>query len=569
MSVASRERAGASALGDVRLATPVVAALVLLCGAGAMLVIALRSRLTFFNDDWWFLLQRPGLESHGGLDTLLAPHNGNIVVLLAASYKVLVAAFGMGSQLPWALVSGLTLAVLGVLVFVLVDQRLGPVLGLVAAAVVVFMGPAWEALLFFASISHLGALTLGVAALLALELDSKSRNATACGLLVCAVLLFTVGLPFVAGAAIVVLVVRKRPRQLWIPAVPTAVFAAWWIVYGHQQSSGVTAGNIGHLPRYVFDALSSGLASLTGTVHASLPSILSTGHLVAVLALLLLAWWLVRGGRPSSWAVVFAGTALVFWVLTGASAIPGRTASASRYQLTSAVLLILLASELLRGVRLDRGRLAGVCVVAAVIVVSNVVAMRAGYDFLRAESQAAKVDLGALELGRSAAPADLLLKPSVAHDQYLNGVTAGRYFTQTDAHGSPPVYSPSQIATASPVQRNGADSVLARAEGIVARPVPATRSGAGCAPLAAGTRQPGPSIPLPGSGLIVTNRGRVPLLVGVRVFAPTLRPVYIGFVVGKGSVRVMIPRQAARLRWQLGLTGGAAAGGAAATVCPV
>jgi hypothetical protein len=81
MTVASRERSGPLALGDAASARVLLA---LVGTAGGVLVFVLRTRLTFFNDDWYFLLQRPGLESHGGLDTLLAPHNGNIVVLLAA-----------------------------------------------------------------------------------------------------------------------------------------------------------------------------------------------------------------------------------------------------------------------------------------------------------------------------------------------------------------------------------------------------------------------------------------------------------------------------------------------------
>ena len=62
------------------------------------LIVVLGTKLTFYNDDWYFLLQRPGLESHRGLNVLLAPHNGNPVVLLALSFKVLVAVFGIGEQ---------------------------------------------------------------------------------------------------------------------------------------------------------------------------------------------------------------------------------------------------------------------------------------------------------------------------------------------------------------------------------------------------------------------------------------------------------------------------------------
>lgn len=563
MTVASRERRGALALGGVISARGLLA---LLCMAGGLLVVVLRTRLTFFNDDWYFLLQRPGLESHGGLDTLLAPHNGNIVVLLAVMYKALVGAFGFGSQLPFGLVMGLTVAALGVLVFVLVEERLGPVVGLAAAAVVVFMGPAWEALLFFASFSHLGALTLGVAALLVLESDTSARNAIACALLVCAILLFTLAIPFVVGAGIVV-VVRRRPAQLWIPAVPTAVFVLWWTVYGHKEPSGVTVGHIEHLPRYLFDAVSSGLASVTGLVHGSLPAPVSSGHLLTVVALLWLIWWLLRGGRPRPWSLVFAVTALTFWLLTGASAIPGRGATASRYQVTSATLLILLAAELLRGIRIARPGLAFVSAATVLVVASNLSVMRRGFDFMRVESQTAQVDLGALELAGPVAPPGLQFTASVAHDPYLTGVTAGRYFVQTKAHGSPPFYSPEQIAGSASSQRQAADSVLATAYGIAARLTPARHSDSGCVRLAAGIAQAGPPLALSLGGTVVTNLTDIPLVIGVSHFAPSQLPVYIGFLAGRATTRVAIPTDSANIQWRVSVTTGGRAARAAVAVC--
>ncbi len=564
MTVAVRERRSALALGGVRSERLLLAGL---CTAGGLLVVVLRTKLTFFNDDWYFLLQRPGIESHGGLDTLLAPHNGNIVVLLAVMYKALVAVFGLGPQLPFALLEGVTVAVLGWLVFVLVDERLGPVAGLAAAAVVVFLGPAWEALLFFASISHLGALTLGVAALLVLESDTPERNVAACVLLVCAILLFTLAIPFLVGAGIVVLLVRRRLRQLWIPAVPAVLFALWWAFYGHKQSSGVTGAHIEHLPRYLYDAVSAGLASATGMVHGSLPGLLSSGHLLTVIAAVCVAWWLIRGGRPSAWALVFAGTALSFWLLTGASAIPGRAAQASRYQVTSATLLILLAAELLRGVRIDRAGAAGLAAVTVLVVASNLLVMKHGYDFMRVESQTAKVDLGALELLDNAAPPDLMLTASIAHDPYLSGVTAARYFAVSRAHGAPPFSSADEIASAPVPQRDAADSVLASGYGIAAQPAPAGGSQTGCARLAAGVTQAGPPTALSPRGAVVSNLTGVPLVMGVSHFAPSQRPTYFGFLRGHGTARVDIPAASASIRWRLSLTTGGRAALAAVLAC--
>ena len=86
--------------------------LVAVCGASALLLVILGTKLSFFSDDWYFLLQRPGLSSHGGIDVLLAPHNGNLVAVDVVIYKALIGVFGLRSQLPFRLVfAGLIVAV--------------------------------------------------------------------------------------------------------------------------------------------------------------------------------------------------------------------------------------------------------------------------------------------------------------------------------------------------------------------------------------------------------------------------------------------------------------------------
>ncbi len=224
-------------------------------------------KLTFFNDDWYVLLQRPGLESHAGPDVLLAPHNGNLVALLVAIVKVLVAVFGLHSQLPFRIVSAACVVAVGVLVYFLVSARVGRVLGLVAAAIMLFLGPASEALLFLTgTLDLVGALAFGLAALYVIERDTPRRNVLACVLLTCSVLMSNGGLPFVVGAAIAI-VLRRRPAQLWVALIPAVVFGLWWIFDGSTAPSTITSSNLAHLPRYVFDAVSVGIAAATGTNH--------------------------------------------------------------------------------------------------------------------------------------------------------------------------------------------------------------------------------------------------------------------------------------------------------------
>jgi hypothetical protein len=512
------------------------------------LIVVLGTRLTFFNDDWWFLLQRPGLESGGGLDVLLAPHNGNLVVLLTLLYK-LAASFGFGTQLPFRLIIGITLAILGVLVFVIVAERVGTVIGLAAAAVVLFLGPAWEGLLFLAAYSHLGAVTFGVGALLALERDSPRRNAVAVALLLCATLVGNLGLAFVVGAAIAVLL-RRRPTQLWIPGVPAVVFAAWWAFYGHKQPSGVTLHNIEHLPGYVWGSISIGLTTITGLNHGADP--LARGHILAVIAGLVLLATLLMGWRPRPWILVFAGTALSFWILSGAAYVIGREPGASRYQVVDAVLLILIGAEWLRGIWLPRPALAAASVLALIVVVSNLFALRFGFNFMGRQSDYAKADLGALQIAGDRADPNLQLLAPVAHNPYLSGVTAGRYREQSTAHGAPAFDAPAQLAAAPAGLQQAADSVLASAYRL--RPVPThARPRHKCRLLPVGAAAAGAGVALAPGRILVHNRGKVPLIAYLRRFAPAGYSNPVGFLAGRTTTQLQLPRDGLPERWQLSL----------------
>ena len=148
--------------------------LALVCAASILVLTILGTRLTFFNDDWYFLLQRPGLEG----SSVLSPHNGQLVVGVDLSYKALVALWGF-DQLPFRLLLSAAVSAVGVVVYLLVAERIGPLLGIVAATLIVFLGPAWEALLFYASIGPVAALAAGLAALLLLQRDTPRRNAAA------------------------------------------------------------------------------------------------------------------------------------------------------------------------------------------------------------------------------------------------------------------------------------------------------------------------------------------------------------------------------------------------------
>jgi hypothetical protein len=535
-------------------------ALAAVCLASIVVVVVLGTKLTFFNDDWYFLLQRPGLESHGGLDVLLAPHNSNLVLLPALAYKLLVAIFGMSSQLPFRLLLGLLIASIGVFLFLLVSARVGQLLGLACAAVVVLLGAAWEDLLFFASIDLIGSVAAGVAALWALERDGRRARAVACALLVCSVACSNVGIPFVLAAGVMI-VLRGEPARLWVAGVPVALFALWWALDGSSQPSHISMHNIEHLPNYIFKSVSIGLASATGLNRGSVGGSYSRGHILLAVVVVGIALAAVAGWRPRAMLLVPVTAALTFWILTGASFYPGRAPDASRYQLIDVVLLVLVAAEMARG--LELGTLLRVAAVLATIAIvfSNISGpLSFGDGFLRRESAYAKAELGAIEIGRRYASPDLRLTAAIARDPYLSGVTAGRLFAETRAHGDVPVYSAAQIAMASPAERKGADSVLAWAERLLPLSTASqVHPSARCSVVRTDASGHSSEAPLAPGTWLLTDTGSAGLAVGVRRFAPVYGPIYVALLSPRQTQQMTIPRDKVKAPWNLSVKGAAAA----------
>ena len=527
-------------------------ALALICAASALTLVLLGTRLTFFGDDWAFLLQRPTLSA----DALLEDHNGHLSVLPVLSYKLLVALFGFDSQLPFRLLLSASFVALGLVVYALVSERAGRVAGLVAAALLLFLGPAWEDLLWSFQIGFVGSLAAGLGALLALERDTPRRNAAACALLVLSLLLSDVGLALVVSAAVAV-ALRRRTGQAWIPLVPVALFALWFVAYG-RDASGISRSTLLDVPAYVVDAAGAGVASLTGFAPGGgFGATTAWERPLLAIALVALAVWFLRGGRPRASVLVFLAGALTFWVLAGANFTPERGPSASRYQLVNAAFLLLIAADLFGPARLGRPAAVALLAVAAVVLVANLAALRSGYDFMRLRADNTRAALGALEIARGAVPPEFRLTVPVALDRTLNNISAGPYFKEAAKHGTP-AWSAKEIVAASAEPRRVADSVLLSAYGLRLAAGGRAGGGSGCRRL----RAPGVA-PLPAGGAIVANVGRAPLGLAVARFAPAIRTRRLGGLAPGASGRVTIPRDAVALPWRL-----VAGGRSTLQVCP-
>lgn len=155
---------------------------------------------------------------------------------------------------------------------------------------------------------------------------------------------------------------------------------------------------------------------------------------------------------------VFLATALFFWVSAAVNQIPGREPGASRYQLIGAVLVVLIAAELLRGMRPSPRWLALIGVLAIAAIVSNFGALRAGEHFLRDRSDENSAKLAALDIARNAISPDVELHDARG-SPFTALASAQSYFDAVDRWGTP-ISDPNAALNRTEAVRKSADRFL-------------------------------------------------------------------------------------------------------------
>jgi hypothetical protein len=455
-----------AARGEESKAALLVLAGAVACAAGILLI--LQSHLTFLADDWRFLLQRRGFNT----GVFLRPHTDHIVLAPVAIYKTLLAIFGMSSALPFQMVSTFVYLLSATVLFVYLRTRVGDWLALLASCLILFLGAAWFDLLRPFQIVFSGSIAAGIGAFLALDRDDRKGDLLACVLLAVATAFSELGVPFAIGALVsVALGPQPRLRRIYVPLVPVVLYGAWYLGWGHEGIKTANFHNLVHSPRFVFDAVSQNLASLLGLATplsgdgSSLVG-LNSGRILLVGAIALVIWRLWRTGRPSRglWTVLATGGA--FWFLTALNAYPVfRSPTSGRYQYPGAVFVLLIAAELLRGVRLGRRTLIAATVVTIAAVLSGLVFLQKGYRLSRTAGDLERAKLAAVEIGRGQVRPDFV----IAFD-FLTVVDARAYFSAVDDFGSP-AFDESELENSPDGDRIAADQMLVSAEQIKLQPL--------------------------------------------------------------------------------------------------
>jgi hypothetical protein len=186
---------------------------------------------------------------------------------------------------------------------VVARRRVGPVLALAPALLLLFLGTAWEVILWPFEIQFLIPAAAGLGVLLALERGDLRGDLAAGGLLVLAFGSGSTGVPIAAGASVEILLQRGRvARLLRVVAPPVALYVIWlyeYDPYRHQY------GSIGSVPKFAAEQLGSVLAGLAGFRYGTVrtPALVAFQLVrrregrprLAALAAMALTYW----GRPS------------------------------------------------------------------------------------------------------------------------------------------------------------------------------------------------------------------------------------------------------------------------------
>ena len=517
--------------------------------SGALLLHWL-NRLTFWRDEWDFLLHRHGW----GPTTFLHPFVEQLLAIPVLVYRVLVTTFGMDSALPWQIVAVVLFLLSVSVLFVYVRRRAGEWVALAAILPILFLGPSWDDLLFPFQMALFGSMACGIGAFLALDRRDRAGDLTAMVLLIVALLFFDLGIPFVAGATLEIALGRDRWRRAFVVVIPTALWLLWYAAWGHNAHTFISVHNFANSPSYVLDGLASSLATLVGLgvpLGDYQASPLDWGRPLLVLAVGLAAWRVYALRRPPARLLAVLVVLLGFWGLTALNANPLAPPTAGRYQYLGIILMVLVAAELVRGVRIRGWIVVALVLVGVAAALTNGVMLKNQAAGLATIAQQERGGLAALELTRGRVDPGFKLTQENSGVDYLGTLDADSYFSAIDAYGSP-AYSPAELAGASEPAKVSADMVFAAALGI--EMTPARVGGTACVGA-------GPDTPLrvPPSGLVLRAKSSG-VQASLRRYATQSFPVPLGPLPPGGQRLLAIPSDRSSEPWILGLSG-------PATVC--
>ena len=343
-------------------------------------------------------------------------------------------------------------------------RRIGPVAALAPTLVLLFYGSDPIHALLGNGFTVLLALAAGLGALLALDRGDLKGDLCAC-LLLCLGprhLFRGASLPGRRGGADPD---RERPLapSLGVPAPGGALRDVVPLVSnpGWENRDTTHLSNLLLAPNWAFNSLAAVGSSLLGLNYPPLGS--GWGPVVAVAALVALGWRLWRGNIPRWLWVTMTVPAALWLIASGSAAPPVRVPQKTEYMFPATIAVLLVAVEVVRGLRLQRRGMIILYAAAAIGLATNIALLRDSARQFRDTTVMYRSDLTASEIiGRfSGLPAYLAI--TSGHPEEGNYLDAVRRF------GSPAFPLASLHRQSEPI-REMVDGILAENLGLHLQP---------------------------------------------------------------------------------------------------
>jgi hypothetical protein len=453
--------------------------------ASTLLLLYLSRGLTPLVDQWGYLYAYRSWS----LETLLTPHNGHLMALSILLYKVMFSLFGVESQVPYQLVNYALSATVATLLFVLMRNRVGDLLALAAAVLMLFYGAGADVILPTFAFPNLIGLALGLAALLALRRGDLKGDIATCFLLTVSVASYSIGIVFVAGAiaAVALRPAGQRVRRCWVFLVPLVTYVAWALWARKFGQTHLYVHNLKIIGSAVLDQVSAVMAGLSGLFTTpngpppteNLVPIRTTWGPVLVAGLAALAYVRMRRlPKPGQGAVVAIVVLLAYFLLVGIALNQFRNTFDTRFVYVGSVLLLLAVAELLAPYRPSKAVLAAVGVAFVFSMCANVAELGDVAQSVRAQSSLARAKLGAVAFAGPAADRSVVVEDPPGAMNFTVS-----QFHELDADFDMPAYSQAELEASAPGARQAADEELVRVLHIEPAPVQSVVPPPGTPPL--------------------------------------------------------------------------------------
>ena len=406
--------------------------------------------------------------------------------------------FGL-AYLPYRILTVLSVCLAVGLLFTYLIRRIPAWVALAPCLVLLFFGSDHLHMLQGNGFIICFSLAMGLLALLMLEREDTKGDLIACAALVLAAATYSVGLPFIVGAGVSILLAR-RWKSLWVPVVPALMYLAWYAWARQQQFSGrsneAELSNLLDLPVWAFQASGAAIYGLTGlsfnsSQGMSVDLIDLRAAFISALLVGAVVWcvWKGRSGR-GLWVALSIG--LTIWLLQVlVSGTGGRLPDDARYLFPGAVVSILILAEVVRGIEWKGGAIVALYLVGAIGLFTNISLLANNGDFYRERGEFLRGNVGAASLAieaRSDSEAEREESPAVDVDELVT-IPGGAIIAMADQPYGDFGLTTEQITELPGDARDDLDEVLVRALQSGLEPTGALEI-SGCRRLRPGEKRP-------------------------------------------------------------------------------